>query len=63
MWRIIELLNIQSVVDKFYDCAFIIVHITIVWRAENSDHNWKFLRPIPAVHLVTVQLRFMRSDH
>ena len=63
MRSVVELLYVERVVLKFYDCAFVVVDVAVVGRGEDGDDHRELLRSVPLVHLVAVELRLVRTQH
>ena len=58
---ILQLFTIQKYFE-FDDGAFVIIHVTVIRRAEDGDDNREVATPVPPVHLITLQLSFMGPD-
>ena len=63
MLGVIELLDVQSIVLKFYEGTLVIVDITIIRGTEYSDDSWEVGLSIPFVHFVSLDLGLMGSDY
>lgn len=61
MSSVVILLYVKSVVFKFDDCTFVVVHITVIRSRKNSNHCRKFGFSIPFVQLISVNLRLVSS--
>lgn len=59
---VVELLDVQSVAFKFDDCAFVVVDVAVVGCGEDGDDHGELLGPIPLVHLVPIELGFVRTN-
>jgi hypothetical protein len=57
--RTAVLFNIQAVINKLYNSAFVTVYIAIIRGRKYSDHSWKILRTIPVMHFEALKLGFM----
>ena len=60
---ILVLFNVHLVVLDEDDGTFVLVLATVVGRAEHGDDGGEGLVTTPSVHLVTIDLYLMRSDH
>lgn len=63
MLGIVELLDVQSVILKFYERALVVVHVTIIWCTENGYDRWEVLISVPFMHLVSLDLGLVGSDY
>ena len=63
MLCVVELLYIECVVFKFDDRSFVVVHIAIIWGAEDCNYNWEIRTTIPSVHFIAINLGFMCSNN
>ena len=61
MRRVIKLLDVESVIFKFDNSSFIIIDVAIIRSWKNRYHQRESLGPTPFVHLVSVNLRLVRS--
>ena len=61
MWRVVKLLNVESVLLELYNCPLIVVYVAVVRRREDRDDSGEFLQAVPLVHLVAIELGLMRS--
>lgn len=62
MFCIIVLLYVHHVVVEFYDSSSVVIDVAVIRRRKNSYHEGKFTVPTPFIKLVSINLRFMRSD-
>lgn len=62
MLSIVELLYVQSVILELNNRPFIVVNITVVGSRKDGDHRREVRPPLPSVHLIPIQLRFMSSN-
>lgn len=44
------------------DGSFVVVHVAIIWGAEDGYHHGELLASIPAMHLVALKLSFVGSN-
>ncbi len=63
MRSVVELLYVERVIFKFYDCAFVVVNVAVVRSGEYRDDYGKLLRAVPLVHFVAVELRLVGTEY
>ena len=59
---VVELLDVDLSTLELYDCALVVVHVSVVWRRKYRDHHWEARLRVPLVHFIAFQLRFVRPD-
>mmetsp|Transcript_82317 Transcript_82317/g.214838 ORF Transcript_82317/g.214838 Transcript_82317/m.214838 type:complete len:265 (+) Transcript_82317:368-1162(+) len=63
VWRTVKLQDVQGAIVEFENCSFIVVHVAIVGRRKDCNDRREARVRVCLVHLVTLQLRFVRTDH
>ena len=63
MLHILVLFNVHFVVLNQDDSTLVMILSTIVWRAKNGDHRWESSISSPSVHLVSIYLDLMSTNH
>lgn len=63
MRRVVELQDVEGVRLEFDDRTLVIVNIAVVWSGKNRDNNGELARPVPFVHLITVELSFVCAQN
>lgn len=48
---------------EFYDCALVVIEVTVVGSREDGDNSRKLLLPAPMIHLKSIRLSLMSSNN
>jgi hypothetical protein len=57
-----ELPDVHDVVLVLQDSSLVVVHVQVVWRAEDGHDTWETCRPSLSVHAVSGILGFVRPN-
>ena len=61
--RVVELLDVESIVLELYEGALVVVDVAVVGCRENRDHCREVGLAVPLVHLVALDLGLVRADY
>ena len=63
VYHILVLFNVHFVVFDQDNGALVVIFSAIVWRAKDGDNRGEGLMATPSVHLISIDLYLMSTDH